>query len=242
MMPTRKIKIFLIVFICALSTSACFNRIPRAIKESFTFCFDGKCTGIRNLINIDGYFKERVLIKRSPAVGGFLTDPSVYYIDTFYSRFMFYDNGLFVSGLHDSYYDHYKRKRIRKDVSLLLKGISESNEAPGASTFYRFFWGSYIIRGDTIKTQEISQWRSLNAGWSLREDWYRVIDRNTIERIGLDLPVTAGRSRHLNRTNYPIVFVPIPAKPTPYYSWILKERWFWCNELDWKNFLNNNMK
>jgi len=179
----NRVKVFLMILVCTLSVSACFYRIPTSIKNSFTYCYSNKYTGIDTLVNIDGYYKETRLYKRSPIVGGFLKDTSTYYIDTAYFYFMFYDNGILVYNIRDAYYDEKKKEFVKKDAVLFLKDFAENSEDPGANYFYHYFWGGYIISGDTIKTQIIGQGRSLNAGWSLREDWYKIIDRNTIQRI-----------------------------------------------------------
>jgi len=214
-------------------------RIPRSIENSFSYCFCGKLTGIDTLINIDGYYKEMRLYKRSPTIGGFLKDTSIYYIDTSYTRFMFYDNGIFVTGIMDSYYDEKKKELVKKDASLFLKDFAENIEAAGARLFYSFLWGGYVIIGDTIKTQSISQGRTLNSGWHLREDWYKIIDSNTIQRINaFNLP-TSQISQPVNKKSSPITFVHIPSKPEPYHSWILKERWFWCKEGDYLEYMTS---
>ena len=226
---------------CSINTS-----IPESVKTSFTYCYQGVYTGIDSLINIDGYYREMTLTeyKRSPykyqstpkADAFFKKDTSaIYYIDTSYRYFMFYDNGIFVYNIRDSY-DY----GVKKDVSTYLKDFAENSETPEARQFYLYFWGSYVICGDTIKIQQMAQGQSLNAGWHLREDWYKIIDKNTIQRINaFNLPITE-ISQPLNKTSSPIIFFPISAKPKADYSWILKERWFWCNESDWRAYMEKN--
>jgi hypothetical protein len=218
---------------------AYYPNIPKSIENSFTYCYAGKSTGIDTLINIDGYYRALSLYKRSPTVGGFLKDTSIYYIDTFYHYFMFYEDGIFVSRVSEHYYDNNTKELEKKDVSLILKDIAENPETLHANNFYINFWGGYIICGDTIKMQSMFKGMSLNAGWHLREDWYKVIDKNTIIRINaFNLPTTE-ISQPKNKTSHPIIFFPIPAKPKPGKSWILKEKWFWCNEEDWRVFRDN---
>lgn len=33
------------------------------------------------------------------------------------------------------------------------------------------------------------------------------------------------------------LFVPMSFKPQLDYYWILKEKWFWCAEQDWENYM-----
>jgi hypothetical protein len=218
---------------------AYYPHIPKSIENSFTYSYDGKNTGIDTLINIDGYYREMSLYKRSPTVGGFLKEPSIYYVDTFYHYFMFYDNGIFVYNIRDAYYDVLKKELVKKNVPLFLKDFAENSETPVANSFYGNYWGGYIIRGDTIKTQSMYKGKSLNDGWHLRENWYKIIDENSIMRINsFNLPTTE-ISQPVERTHYPIIFSPIPAKPKSDKSWILKEKWFWYNEEDWKRYMDS---
>ena len=231
-----KTKLFIIILSC-LIISACQNHVPKSIKKSFVYCYDDRYTGIDSLINIDGYYKEMSLHKRSPTVGGFLKDTSIYYIDTSYFYFMFYDNGLYVYSISDIYYDEYKKEWIKKDKTSFLKDFSENGETPEANYFYGNYWGSYTIHWDTIKVQRIYKGTSLNDGWAVSEHWYKVIDKNTIQRINsFNLPITM-ESQPVEKTENPAIFVPISTKPKSDNSWILKERWFWCNESDWEEYM-----
>ena len=215
---------------------AYYPNIPKSIENSFTYCYAGKNTGLDTLINIDGYYREMSFNKRSPTVGGFLKDTSIYYIDTSYHYFMFYEDGIFVYNIRDSYYDVNKKELVKKDVSLFMKDFIENTEN-SARQFYSNFWGGYIICGDTIRMQSMYKGMSLNSGWHLGEVWYKIIDKNTILCINsFNLPEM---SRPKERTHYPVVFFPIPEKPKSDRSWILREKWFWCNEEDWRVFSDN---
>ncbi|MDR2906548.1 MAG: hypothetical protein LBU91_00975 [Bacteroidales bacterium] len=234
-----KAKILLMISACTLSACAYYPRIPKSVKKSFTYCYDNKYTGIDTLINTNGYYKEMILIKKSPTIGGFLKDTSIYYIDTSYNHFMFYNNGMFVYNIHNAYYDDRKKTVIKKDILSLMKIFSQNSEAPGANYFYGNNWGRYIICEDTIKVQQIHKGQSLNDSWHLSEKWYKIIDKNTILCINLINLPTSFHPQSIKRIQYPIVFVPIPAKPKPNKSWILKEKWFWCNEEDWKTHVES---
>ena len=211
-----------------LSMSACLS-IPKTLKKSFTYCYDGKYTGIDTLINIDGYFEEMVEYPNHP-----------YLEDTCYHYFMFYNNGLFVYNIRDIYYDDSKKEWVKKDVPLFLKDFSENSEAPGANYFYGNFWGSYIIDSDTIKIQKFYKAGSFNDSWHGREEWYRIIDKNTILRINsFNMPkalYSQPSYQPVYMIQHPAIFVSL-AKPKSDKSWILKEKWFWCNERDWKDYM-----
>jgi hypothetical protein len=234
----KKIKKIPVIFLCALSISACayYPPIPKPVENSFSYCYNGENTGIDTLINIDGYYQEISLFKRSPTIGGFSKDTSIYYVDTSYRHFMFYDDGIFVYNIRDTYYDIDKKELIKKDVSSFLHDFAENYETSIAKEFYDNYWGGYIICGDTIKMQSMFKGMSLNANWHLREDWYKIIDKNTIMRINaFNLPTTE-ISQPKNKTSQPIIFFSIPTKPESDKSWILKEKWFWCNEEQYKEY------
>ena len=156
---------------------------------------------------------------------------------------MFYNNGLYVYYITSIYYDDHKKEHIKKDVSSFLQDFSENSKSPGANYFYGNYWGSYVICGDTIKIQEIYKGRSLNDGWHGKEEWYKIIDKNTIQCIrSFNLPITLPYNSQPEKKRNPATFVPIPAKPKPDKSWILKEKWFWCNENDWKTYMERLKK
>ncbi|WP_165020888.1 hypothetical protein [Dysgonomonas sp. ZJ279] len=202
---------------------------PKKIIDAFTFCFDNKDTDIENLINIEGYYKERILLKRSNVVGSFLNKDSIgLYADSGFISIIFYKNGLFK-------YDFFCLK------AALLNENSEE-----AKSFYDGQWGRYSIDGDIIKTQfiykpskgELSKWKGT-------EIWYKVINRTTIKIVKIDALSTNTEDKnnlalhkkvHEERMKTLIVFVP-DKLPNYLNAWILKENWFWCNENDRKTFL-----
>ena len=228
----KAIKLISTILILILMMSMCsIRRAPRFIKDAFTFCFTGKSTGIDSLLNIEGYFEQMSLIRRSPTVGGFRANPEIYYLDTIFSRFMFFDNGLFAT---------IPLPRGERDMSSFLKNIAKNSETERARFFYETgwgSWGSYVIRGDTIKVQSVGRARSLNDGWTLRETWFKIIDRNTIIAINAMNPAIDFPQPSNPQAEFPAVFVPIPVKPTPKHSWILRKRWFWCSEQEWRDFM-----
>jgi len=218
--------------------SACLS-IPKSIKNSFTYCYDGKYTGIDTLINIDGYYLAISIKENIKAIGGFLDARLGRCIDTTYTRIMFYNNGLMVYNMADIYYNYIKKEHLRKDVASFLQDFSENSEAVGANDFYGNDWGRYIVCGDTIKVQRAHKSTSLNDAWVLREIWYKIIDKNTILCIDYFRLPTTTVPQVSRGENYLMNFIPIPAKPKPDKSWILKEKWFWCNESDWKAYMDS---
>jgi hypothetical protein len=163
---------------------------------------------------------------------------------------MFYRNGIFTEGVEDM-----NLKRLTPDsttkllkggnISLFLQEVAENPNGKDTKWFYSGEWGSYIIQGDTIKVQYIDKPWPLSSTYG-REEWFKIIDRNTLAFIN-SMPLSTDKSDWQGYEYYkanrgeefkrPIIFVPVPIKPNPDYAWILKEKWFWCNEQDWKNYM-----
>jgi len=209
-------KAILTIVICTCLTSSCIS-IPREIRKAFTYCYTDTYTGIDTLINIDGYYSAN-------------------------NPIIFYDNGLVVHPISSRFIEQFKNKD-----TLFLKEIAENLETKESKSFYDFVdCGSYVICGDTIKVQMIHKYYSLNDYWSGMERWYKIIDGN-IHLLDRFLITTNQKEKEVYRRNYPvpipagggakIPFVPVPVKPPLDYYWILKEKWFWCNEQDWKDYM-----
>jgi hypothetical protein len=167
------------------------------------------------------------------------------YYNSGYWNFMFYDNGLFVYGFEDRNYERYEDDATKKNILLFLKEISEDEQAKGIKLFYDFDdWGSYVICGDTIKMQIMHKSYSLNDAWHGKEKWYKIIDKSTIQLINSFYLTTDKKEIEMHNYYNPYrsigeyaTFIPIPVKPKPDNCWILKEKWFWCDELDWKDYM-----
>lgn len=193
--------------------------IPSDVRKAFTYCYSGTYTGLDTLINLDGYYHGPSMI--------------------------FYTNGMVVSPSRLNF--SYNNVTFSKDASLFFQGITGDPEAKDSKRFFSSVdCGGYVICGDTIKVQLIHKSYSINDNWSGDEEWYKIIDRNTLQLINW-FPVTTNKkelerfkkyyslpAREIPATN----FTPVSIKPQPDYFWILKEKWFWCNEQDWKAYMD----
>jgi hypothetical protein len=205
-------KTILTIVACTCLASSCIC-IPRKIKKAFTYCYTNTYTGIDTLINIEGYH---------------------------FNSLLFYDNGLVVRPIsRNTYYLRFKEFSF-------LNEIAENPETKESKSFYNFAdCGSYVISGDTIKVQMIHNYHSMNDDWKGLEEWYKIIDRNTLHFLDWFLITTDKKEKEFFKKYYSfpagggarVPFVPIPAKPPLDYYWILKEKWFWCNEQDWKDYM-----
>ena len=207
-----------------LSTIVSCGSIPRKVKNALIICYTGTHTNIGDLININGYFSNLKNFNRS---------------------LIFYDNGLVVSGFRD-FNDKRRNSYEPRNINLYLKEVNGSPYSEDAIFYYGFVdCGNYIISGDTIKVQMMHKSYSINDAWYGRELWYKIIDRNTLLCIKA-IELTTSKREKSNYDNYisPDVgvyseFVPVKEKPSPDFYWILKEKWFWCNEEDWKSYMES---
>jgi len=204
----KKILLIIIAYTCL--SSSC-SGIPRSVRNAFTYCYTDTYTGIDTLINIEGYYP--------------------------FPFIMFYDNGLVVYS--------YGNERFRNSKALFLKEVADDPETKDSKSFYDGAdCGSYVVCGDTIKVQMIHAIYSRDDALIGMEDWYQIIDGNL--HLLDAFPVTTNqKEKELWRKRFPIPakagakmsFVPLPVKPPLDYYWILKEKWFWCNEQDWKEYM-----
>jgi len=208
----KKAILIIISYVCF--TLSC-NSIPKNVRNAFTYCYTGKYTGIDTLININGYY----------SVGDYYNATPI----------MFYDNGLVAIGNVS-----YNMEQVDKNKPLFYKEIAENPETKKAKYFYNLInCGGYVICGDTIKIQMIRGSCSMDDNIRGMERWYKVINKDALLFLGSFVLTTGKKEKEFNenREDLKITFVPVPVKPQPDYFWILKEKWFWCNEQDWKDYM-----
>ena len=216
-----------IVFLLCISFYSCAS-VPKHVRNAFHYCHSERDTGIESLIKMEGYY--------------YISYPDTGIMKGGGRSFMFYRNGLFKINLP------VKLNPITKqhDISLGLQEIVENTNKEASKWFYFGIWGNYTISKDTIKVQYISKPIPLSAS-SESEEWFKIVDRNTLIPIN-SMPLSTDKSdwKHYEYNKYirdekakhPAKFVPVRYKPNPDEAWILKEKWFWCNEWDWQNYMN----
>lgn len=193
-------KVVLFTLVIMIFTSCTFI-VPCQIKRDFRYCFDGEKTGLDTLININGYYAPDSIIRPS---NYWRFNGTIKLVkDTLRPSYMFYDNGFVIQGIARFYYIGSRK-----------------------SSFFEKRWGidpgGYRVFGDTIKLQYVNA----PGGQSreLVEFWFKIIDRNTIERI----PV--GNEPLHSASELIYIFRPLEMKPSPEDSWIYKKRWFRCKK------------
>ena len=100
--------------------------------------------------------------------------------------------------------------------------------------------GMYWIEGDTIKVRCFGQFGGRFSPWSFYEVWFKIIDRNTLEGVFSKSLLDMDTSDEEWQPNYKRVlfrFHCADSIPSSDYSWLKEEKWFWCNEQDWKDYM-----
>lgn len=217
--------------------------VPYRAKKNFIFCYKGKDTEIDSLININGYFK----LGETPG-GSYGFGSKITIIDTNFTVFMFFNDGVFLTQIGDYQYP--------KNIQKYFAEVAENTKYGEKDLFYQAFnWGCYRISGDTIKTQYINHSSVFYPDWMLTEEWFKVLNRNTLKSIyrqklygdykaQYDFRKNEGNKYtwyEKNYTLYPANFVPLSNLPNS-DGWLKEKKWFWCNKSDYKSWKSEQRK
>jgi hypothetical protein len=206
-----------LLFITIIITSCL--KVPRYIKQRFTYCYDGGNTNIDKLINIDGYYSMGIVssYKVTTRENGELQ--TINAIDTLYLNFMFWSDGIFLNNF-GSY---------SNTAAEYLNRVVENSEK---SFYKRHYWGRYVINNDTIKAQYIDNpFPNIITTRSAYEVWYKVISRNELKYLGSNPLFRTSEEQYTKsekaRTYLPAIFNPVSVKPGS-DCWLKKKNWFSC--------------
>jgi len=203
----------------------CANKpISKEIKAEFTNRFEGKNSRIREKLNIDGYYQywRKEFIEVNPKTNN---------RDTFFYNLIFYEDGTYLYNFSSS----------SKDLNIdeYLKQVTKNGK--GDPFYISFYWGIYRIAHDTIITQSINNSSGARFNpWDAGETWFRIIDRNTLQRLydkdfrKMSPDDILEREKAIANSSFAIYH---PAIIPPPYAWLKKEKWLWANEDDWKKYM-----
>jgi hypothetical protein len=191
-------KVVFFIPLALIIFTSCTFIVPYPIKRDFKYCFDAEKTGLDTLININGYYAPDTIIRPSNYIryNGVLT----LHKDTLSPAYVFYDNGfVFRTTAIDDFIENKK---------IILRGMVEP--------------GGYVLHGDTIKFQFVNA----PGGQSreLVEIWFKIIDRNTIQRLPVDNTLLQPSAERI------YVFRPLETKVNPKETWIYNKSWFRCKK------------
>jgi len=216
-------------------------KMPLSLKENFTFQYTPEKKDLDSLININGYYTI-IDIDSLRYPKGFSGQKWEYVIDTFYMNYLFFDDGIILKNMFSS-----ERTSdtidLPKYLTRMAKDTTNSLKLWGT-------WGTYIISGDTIKTQTIHPSGSLNDGWSGWENYFKVINRTTIKLIyAKPIHYLSPSDKKIYTEQYyqekikdvkPAIFIESELIPSS-DCWMKKEKWFWKNEKDYSEFMKKTV-
>jgi len=215
-----------ISFLILISWSCAHKPISKEIKNEFTNRFEGKNTGIREKLNIDGYYQfwEKDFTE---------INPQTKQKDTFFYNLILYEDGTYLSNFHSVH--NYPEK-----LDEYLKQVAKNGK--GDPFYIGFYWGIYKIIHDTIMVQFINNSSGAYlAPWYAGEATFKIIDRNTVQLLynkdfkKMSRDDSIARARFVANSSLAI-YHPSEILPPP-YAWLKKEKWLWANEEDWKRYM-----
>lgn len=228
--------LLLILFSVLLILPSCINMQARKVfRKNIKTCYSDKVNLIANeKIYLNGYY---VMYIKGPFSSG---PPNTSYYKTYDSlphNIFFFKDGVYLNNflvLDDN----------PATVQNYFNNTYEATVDSVTSNFRARYWGTYKIQGDTIVAQYFFM-GSLNAGWFGWEDWYKIIDKQTIKLI-YTYPLRGGISDeemqvlNYNRSRFSTgKLVPLEKLPSS-DCWLKKEKWFWCDESEWYNYMESN--
>lgn len=136
------------------------------------------------------------------------------------------------------------------DHILALEKAIDGRNKNALRNFYRHAsWGRYVIEGDIIKAQHMEKPDIMSSFNGASEEWFKIINSKTIAYMGgFKFPISQSKREEQIKEilNAPIkneIFLTQTNLIPPFgNAWILKEKWFWCNENAWKEFMKNRKK
>ncbi len=213
---------YIVIFLVIVLQSCIIYKVKDNIIESFTYCWDENNPDLDTLLNFDGFY-HKPYIKYKDTINKIVDRGA-----TYYPSYIFYKNGF-----------------CTMNPPLIWISIEEKNEMPKEGFVNGSVWGLYSISGDTIKAQYIPK----PGGMSSKkiEIWFKIVNENTIQRLYFKYRDTityeeVSKYQQNNIVDDLMQFVKLDTLPNPYDSWLIKEKWFWCNEEDYKAYMKEKNK
>jgi hypothetical protein len=220
-----------------LFISGCYSIVARKeFKAKLKTCYSGEESLSGNeKIDLNGYY---LMFVKGDFSSGPPNTPYYKTYDSLPHNIFFFKDGIYLEDFHILLDDN------PANVQNYFNNIYEANVDTVTSKFHATYWGSYKIVGDTIIVQYFFI-GSLNAGWFGWNIWYKIIDKQTIKLI-FAYPLREDISeRELQVLNFNTnrfstgKLVPLEKLPSS-DSWLKKEKWFWCDENQWRAYMESN--
>lgn len=219
-----------------LSLQGCYSIQARKVfKIRLKTCYSDKVNLSENeKLDLNGYY---LMYERGDFSYGPPNTPYYQNSDSSIRNVFFFKDGIYLENFRAK---DDKPATIQNYFNNIYNGSSDTT----ALNYYNSWWGSYKITNDTIIAQFFFI-GSLNAGWFGREYWFKIIDKQIIKPI-YSIPIREGVSEEYlqkywyNQDRYTTgKLVPLEKLPSS-DCWLKKEKWFWCDESEWVEYMKNN--
>ncbi len=212
----NKTKYFLFALIL-LTSSIESCSVPGMIQKKFTFCYDGRPTGLESKISTDGFY-EMTYIWWNELGYGKTYNPRW---DTTHLDILFFRDGICA---YDFGWYYQTGKQYLDSLA----------NTPGNREINSMYKGVYRVFGDTIKIQVVNNPHWLSPTWMGYEIWYKIVDKNTLKEIGEkqlhnnngfysveETETTEHKNNHLAH------FISVDSLPSS-DIWLKNKKWFLC--------------
>ena len=207
-------KILIILLLPLIVVAQSCASVPKEIKQKFGICYTGKETDIESHIDINGYYTS----------GG--QDCMIFFKDGIVATFIFENREIHTSDTC---------------INLLHAITRMYKNKPHIS--FGYLQGMYWIEGDTIKIRFLGQTGGSLTPWFFHESWCKIVDRQTLKYIYLkplldmDADTVQTVEEWQSNTKRSLVRFHCADSIPSSDCWLKEEKWFWCNEQDWKNYM-----
>ncbi len=216
--------------------SCAYRPVSKSLKQDFTFCYKDTSYNTSK-IRIDGYYE----IKKQDSI--YVPTENRYKSDTFYTNYHFFNNGMFM-------YNYFRKKKYKSNnLALYFDDLFKEKDSVNISLLYTSnYWGIYHIKGDTIITQSLDHPSFMN-GFMTYEDKFLIYNTDSI--IEFYSKILGERNKliiinfnelYKNKKQKSARFKPLNTMPNPKKCWVMQEKWFWCNEEDWQQYMDSISK
>jgi len=239
------------VIILILFVSCRYSKLPKNLDLPIGMCYTEKEMNNNSTIRMDGFYINRIKLlnesannKSSEVVNGSNEINKEFDSAYIYTTEIYYKNGLWVN-IHSGY-EMFKNGISTFNVIDTLKKFLQSVSYPKKHKYFYTdnSWGTYLFKGDTLIKYKINHPSLLDGFWTpgLHKDF---VQKNSITPYSYsNLKVKKNDERKTTYWVYnltesaekTLVFEPFEFLPDSKYAWILKEKVFWCDENEYKNW------
>ncbi len=229
-------KFTLIVLFFLLTFTSCnlfYHYVPFYVRhKSFTLRFTENSSGLKDKLNINGYYYFIDSLKLEKPLAVFRT-------------IMFFDDGMFALD-----FNHERIENINELGNYIEKVIDAEENSILKQTFYRHLWGYYKIENNIIKAQFIEKpnFGDMDPRLYAYELLFEIVDSNTIKQIE-SYPIHKTSKFEFSYfkefsdswNGIESNFIALKRVPNS-DSWLKHEKWFWEDKAKYRQWTKKHNK